>query len=794
MNGRNLLFSFVLVIGALFPSTGKSQTTLSAGDILFTGYNAIPTGGVAPDTFSFVVMVPITSGTVIYFTERGYQGGTTWQASGTTEGTISWTSGAVAVGDEVQIAGFGASAATINGVANGSVAIVAGGNATTGLSLSNAGDQVIAFQGGSGNPAGVGAVMISGISWALSCGTTTIAGWNGAGCTYGAQSSAMPPGLTGGTNAFLAGTAGATPNSDHGKFNCNGTPYSSVASLKTAILTLSNWVFSTGGTTVYDLPSACGSFYASCSNPVITTAPSNSTVCNSANTTFTVAATGASGYQWQVNSGAGFSNISAGAPYSNVTTSTLTITGVTSGMNGYAYRCVAINGSCQTTSGSGTLTVSTPSVTVSSKTDVSCFGGATGSATVNNASGGIGPYTYNWTPGNPTGDGTTTITGLTAGSWTCTVTDNIGCIGTQVFTITQPSSTPGANSYAIPTANSTVIQPVNNYNYLSNSCELVTALVASGSSPVSGSVTHKVWIESSVPSFGEPFVQRHYEIMPASNAATATGTVTLYFTQAEFDNFNAHPGSTLDLPTGPSDAAGKANLRIGKYGGTSGDGSGLPASYTGGVQVLDPDDTDIVWNATSSTWEVNFEVDGFSGFVVQTVSSPLPVTWASFSIGQVNGGVRLQWKTAMEKDNAEFFVEHSIDGIHFNSIAKIVAAGNSSALQTYSYLHEAPARGSNYYRIRQVDFDGRQTYSDVKRISLTSEVRQLKVLTNPVENGRLLIAVQKGTQSVSLYTTQGRLLLTKRLGEGTHSIDVSAYAKGIYWLKTNEQTEKVILK
>ena len=48
-------------------------------------------------------------------------------------------------------------------------------------------------------------------------------------------------------------------------------------------------------------------------------------------------------------------------------------------------------------------------------------------------------YTYNWTPGNPIGDGTTSVTGLSAGTWTCTVTDANGCTASQSFTVTQPA-------------------------------------------------------------------------------------------------------------------------------------------------------------------------------------------------------------------------------------------------------------------------------------------------------------------------------------------------------------------
>ncbi|NDJ00155.1 hypothetical protein GWA97_13825, partial [Flavobacterium sp. LaA7.5] len=68
-----------------------------------------------------------------------------------------------------------------------------------------------------------------------------------------------------------------------------------------------------------------------------------------------------------------------------------------------------------------------------------CNGGATGAATVNTATGGTAGYTYDWTPGNPTGDGTTSVSGLTAGTWICTVTDANGCTASVNFTVTQPT-------------------------------------------------------------------------------------------------------------------------------------------------------------------------------------------------------------------------------------------------------------------------------------------------------------------------------------------------------------------
>jgi len=78
-------------------------------------------------------------------------------------------------------------------------------------------------------------------------------------------------------------------------------------------------------------------------------------------------------------------------------------------------------------------------LTAASQTNIACNGGSNGAATVNPATGGAGSYTYDWTPGTPTGDGTTSISGLSAGTYTCTVTDANSCTASVNFTVTQPS-------------------------------------------------------------------------------------------------------------------------------------------------------------------------------------------------------------------------------------------------------------------------------------------------------------------------------------------------------------------
>ena len=135
---------------------------------------------------------------------------------------------------------------------------------------------------------------------------------------------------------------------------------------------------------------------------------------------------------------------------------------------------------------------------------------------------------------------------------------------------------------------------------------------------ISGNTTAKLFFESAQPT---NFVSRHYEIMPASNGNTATGSVTLYFTQAEFNAFNAV--NSLKLPTGPSDNDGITNLLIESRLGTGSNSTGLPSTYSGSVQTINPADADVVWSSVANRWEITFNTTGFGGFFLKTTTSSL---------------------------------------------------------------------------------------------------------------------------------------------------------------------------
>ncbi|KQS91786.1 T9SS type A sorting domain-containing protein [Chryseobacterium sp. Leaf394] len=418
-----------LTLAAL--STGilsNAQSTLAAGDIAFTSYDASPQAGVG-DGFSFVALAPIAAGTIISFTDQGYNG-SGWQPAGSTESSITWTSSApIVAGTEVHILGLSSytyNLQTNTSTVNGSVTRT-DGTTNNGLSMSNVGDQLIAYQGGGGSISGAGVTLLAGINFFYT-GTTTAAGWNVGSPFPNPNASLMPPNLAAGGSAFFTGALTGTTSASAGKFNCTGTPSTTVAGIRSAVTNSANWTLSATSAGLY---SGCN-FLSS--NPVITTNPVNTTKCVGASATFSIAASLTTSYQWYQNSGTGFVALTNNTMYSGALTNTLTINGITAGMNGYLYRCIATNSSGSATSNSASLTITNVSGSTV-VTNVACNGGSNGAINLT-ASGGVAPYTFNWGGGITTED----RTGLGAGNYSVIITDAGGCTGTVNVTVTQPSS------------------------------------------------------------------------------------------------------------------------------------------------------------------------------------------------------------------------------------------------------------------------------------------------------------------------------------------------------------------
>jgi hypothetical protein len=331
--------------------------------------------------------------------------------------------------------------------------------------------------------------------------------------------------------------------------------------------------------------------------------------------------------------------------------------------------------------------------------------------------------------------------------------------------------------------------PANNL-FVDNSCQLIAQVSPAGANPISDSATANVWIEPGVPQVdGQPYVARHYQLTPKIDAATATGKVTLYFTQAEFDAFNADPASTFNLPTGPADITGKENLLITKYAGSSNDGSGLPASYSSTPININPDDNDIVWNATANRWEVSFNVNGFSGFLIQTNWNALPLYVESFSGYQQENGNLLNWKVSCQNSEPVFDIQRSSNGINYSSIGSAIATNGCN--KTFNYKDQQPLPGNNYYRIKITD-NGAEHYT---RAILLQMNKDLVTTLNPnviSKGGNILVSLVETDGVLRVMNATGRLVYSQVLTKGVQSVTLPVKESGTYFYNIQNRQGKLI--
>lgn len=175
----------------------------------------------------------------------------------------------------------------------------------------------------------------------------------------------------------------------------------------------------------------------------------------------------------------------------------------------------------------------------------------------------------------------------------------------------------------------------------------------------------------------------------------------------------------------------------------------------------------------------------------QTVTV-LPLKWLSFTIEKQGNNTLLIWSAANQQNTKDFIIQHSSDGAVWNNIGLIAAAGNSNTVKDYRYVHTSPLNGINYYRILQTDIAGRSSFSNLKSIKFSTESLPFVVLKNPGTNGIIQVQVNKPI-TLSLYDYDSNLLWQKKVSAGTEPINVSGFAKGVYLLKTNAQSEKVLV-
>jgi uncharacterized repeat protein (TIGR01451 family) len=175
--------------------------------------------------------------------------------------------------------------------------------------------------------------------------------------------------------------------------------------------------------------------------------------------------------------------------------------------------------------------------------------------------------------------------------------------------------------------------------------------------------------------------------------------------------------------------------------------------------------------------------------VILQLAVPLPVTLVAFTAETVhNRDAQLTWSTASEANNDHFEVERSFDGTRFTKLDQVAGQGTTSLRTAYAFTDAgvaSKATGVVYYRLKQVDTDGKSSYSPVRTVSFTkAAVLSLSLYPNPAQTVTKLDLSQLPTTvtvQVLVLDATGRTVLSTSLGGGLpQPLDVQSLATGTY--------------
>ncbi len=166
---------------------------------------------------------------------------------------------------------------------------------------------------------------------------------------------------------------------------------------------------------------------------------------------------------------------------------------------------------------------------------------------------------------------------------------------------------------------------------------------------------------------------------------------------------------------------------------------------------------------------------------------PLAVTLGSFTASKTaNKTTLLNWTSLSEKDNAAYIIEHSVNGKDFTAIGEVAGRGDTDNGFAYQYIHNTPASGVNYYRLKMFSTTGKLTYSEIRMIAWGNQNNSLSIFPNPAKGStQLLLDAKDGEKiQVTLLDLSGREIRTStlRIAAQRTELPVQDLGEGVYFV------------
>jgi hypothetical protein len=193
------------------------------------------------------------------------------------------------------------------------------------------------------------------------------------------------------------------------------------------------------------------------------------------------------------------------------------------------------------------------------------------------------------------------------------------------------------------------------------------------------------------------------------------------------------------------------------------------------------------WQCSDNFWQTG---TGLNYVADLYYPNPLDVTLQGFSVKSEDKYNVLNWKTAAEKNNNYFDIQRSVNGQDWAEIGQVKGSGTTNIAQSYTIVDKNPISGINYYRLKQVDYDGSFSFSAIVSVVNKGDKRELGIYPNPARDKIYLKNIETDDKVLVVYDVLGRKLL--EINNNNLEIDVSVLPIGWYALKLIGQSGEVV--
>jgi Secretion system C-terminal sorting domain len=254
-------------------------------------------------------------------------------------------------------------------------------------------------------------------------------------------------------------------------------------------------------------------------------------------------------------------------------------------------------------------------------------------------------------------------------------------------------------------------------------------------------------------------------------------------------------GSATSLANGSNGSPSVAG--IGGAGGTGEGAGGKGANTTGVNPAIAGTAPGGGGGGKASTTNITNAAGAPGRVIVTVVSFALPVELIKFSALTNKNKVNLAFTTASEKNNDFFAIERSNDGKNFRQIGEVKGNGTSTSIQNYTFTDETPANGRNFYRLKQVDFDGKFEYSSVQMVSLGRN-NGIQLAPTQVEES-MKITLDKALEVETTWeitNIEGRIVKSGTINAETTTQNIETYdlQAGQYFVRLLDNNQPLIAK